>query len=623
MSSWLSGSRVTAHDPHAGNVELEIVCRGRPLVRARNNSCRREQRARKTSIVQALDFALFGGSQLAGPARSPVQNAIRGNSPSAEVRCTLEVAGLDVAIRRTVSRVTGRSIVASKFRVDGREWSESQWLELMERSFGLDAPQLSRIAILPEGFFFSPNDAGTDIASALESVFGVRRLRESASQLEQYAVRLERDTDSSRRDLRDSVGRVERTRRDVLEQQASGVQQSLSELQGQLALIHDAQSRGRAWSSYRERLEEVVAAEQHLQDVRALLREQVEQVLATDVDEGRSLIDAVSVARDELVAQRAETQTAKAIARQALEDLVLDSAVCPTCLRPLSPAERADAQSQHEARIEAADDRLDQISERMGHVDALWSDVLDSERRRAPSRPDRPEVEEPSGLEPDVTALEAEAARQTAELAAVRADIAAIESAHRLRDEDERLSRQLRAGYRRVERAHVLSSTMTSLADSICAERIAPLARQVEIRWPDLWPGESISMAASGALGLGTHEWQIPFSEFSGGQRTIAQILVRLLALQMATACPFLILDEPLEHLDPHHRRALVTLLVKAGVVDPTSSMKQIIVTTYEETVARRASHVVVSSDVTSDPSTHIRYIQAANSDPSGTSDVA
>jgi ABC-type molybdenum transport system ATPase subunit/photorepair protein PhrA len=70
----------------------------------------------------------------------------------------------------------------------------------------------------------------------------------------------------------------------------------------------------------------------------------------------------------------------------------------------------------------------------------------------------------------------------------------------------------------------------------------------------------------------------------------MANIIVRLLTLEMASRSAFAVFDEPLEHLDPKNRGFVTTLL--SMVTQPQSSIEQLIVTTYEESLTRRIQTV-------------------------------
>lgn len=64
-----------------------------------------------------------------------------------------------------------------------------------------------------------------------------------------------------------------------------------------------------------------------------------------------------------------------------------------------------------------------------------------------------------------------------------------------------------------------------------------------------------------------------------------ATIILRLLDAEMVTMADFCWYDEPLEHLDPDVRRQVANLLSR--VTKGQSQLRQVVVTTYEESLAR------------------------------------
>ena len=95
---------------------------------------------------------------------------------------------------------------------------------------------------------------------------------------------------------------------------------------------------------------------------------------------------------------------------------------------------------------------------------------------------------------------------------------------------------------------------------------------------------------------------EIPFTEFSGGEKVVALLVVRLLVLGASTRASFLWLDEPLEHLDPKNRRIIASLMTASG-----KHIRQILVTTYEEPLARRLAKAAHAQ---------LRYVRASQSGP-------
>ena len=115
-------------------------------------------------------------------------------------------------------------------------------------------------------------------------------------------------------------------------------------------------------------------------------------------------------------------------------------------------------------------------------------------------------------------------------------------------------------------------------------------------------------MNEQGTLSLEIDGASVPYSEFSGGQRTVANVILRLLTLELTAVKAFAVLDEPLEHLDPKNRRLLASLLVRAS--QPPSRIEQLLVTTYEESVTRRLSPWQGSNTSTG---ARITYLESAS----------
>jgi exonuclease SbcC len=78
---------------------------------------------------------------------------------------------------------------------------------------------------------------------------------------------------------------------------------------------------------------------------------------------------------------------------------------------------------------------------------------------------------------------------------------------------------------------------------------------------------------------------QFDLSQFSGGEKTALLVMLHIVIAHHFSKIDFLLIDEPLEHLDPINRRALIRFLVSAY---RHKSFQQAIVTTFEETLIRK-----------------------------------
>lgn len=77
----------------------------------------------------------------------------------------------------------------------------------------------------------------------------------------------------------------------------------------------------------------------------------------------------------------------------------------------------------------------------------------------------------------------------------------------------------------------------------------------------------------------------IPFDNASAGEKMILLVLIKTILLKKYTKIPFLILDEPLEHLNFENRINIIDYLVE---IYNKGFIKQLIITTFEESLTRK-----------------------------------
>lgn len=77
----------------------------------------------------------------------------------------------------------------------------------------------------------------------------------------------------------------------------------------------------------------------------------------------------------------------------------------------------------------------------------------------------------------------------------------------------------------------------------------------------------------------------IPFKNASGGEKIILLVLIKTILLKKYTKIPFLILDEPLEHLNFENRINIIDYLIE---IHRKGLIKQLIITTFEESLTRK-----------------------------------
>jgi len=560
----------------------------------------------KSSIVQGLHFAFFGSNTLLGT-EAPLATAIRGEEGTvATVGCRILLGSKEVELERSVERTARAPRITITVHIDGVLATEADWLALLAAETGVDATQLGLLAFVHEGATISVKDAGISTMAILSNVFGVDRLRRLAVEFEQQAKRLNRDNDSLRKSQRDVPHRDDVKRSADLKSQLSALEAHIESIQRRLSSVERHQTLQSAWADFHESeraFKDAVQAEQR--QIAALLGKASNSLPDLDVSDfggaGRPAIDLpvrrISERRDMLMLNRGAIQAGRAAALNYLEMLRAADPVCPLCRQPLAPEDAQRARAEHEATLQHADVELRNIDDEtnvLGQLTEELNQLIHTPAPVAPPAPVQPPTDDMENGTVDLGALRAELEAQTELRRTLLSAIRTIEELEERRKQNVSLSERLFEGYRAAERAQLSATTISKLADSICAERILPLAAEFQKRSAQLGSTSLLTMAGTGALAMEESGYVIPYSGFSGGQRTLAQLAVRLLALQMATRSPFLILDEPLEHLDPRNRRALATLL--SQVTRGSARLRQVIVTTYEESVTRRLSSGPVES---------------------------
>jgi len=135
--------------------------------------------------------------------------------------------------------------------------------------------------------------------------------------------------------------------------------------------------------------------------------------------------------------------------------------------------------------------------------------------------------------------------------------------------------------------AEILVSSLRELITEQRDEGIKPLYLALGDLWKRWRPEHewAVKFDTEGRIELESKNRSLKFYQLSGGEKTVLLILSRVLMLGYCSQMDFLMIDEPLEHLDLRNRRAVLNFLVastKCGLV------KQAVVTTFEESLVRK-----------------------------------
>lgn len=594
----------------------------------------------KTSLIQALHFGLFGERRLLASGTS-VERAVRGGgSSAARVEIVVDLNDSHWVITRDVPGNLGARVPLPEASVtlNGEQASESAWTEELARAAGVGLTELRLLAAIGEGGTLSARDAsGADdynLIEHLSEVLGVSRLREAVKMLRKTSRETSASADNERLNLRDRPERASLGEQERLSAELEPLQARMQEIDEQLFQIRKRSELSEAWAAWSDREDAARAvalgAATRLGDALAQHREVLGELVgpypdvadlseaapAATLVEGltamqrsaRALLDELRLERDENLKVVGGIESQLASIDAALHLLSDATAVCPTCRQPLSKDAVERARSEHlieRQRLLANQDLARSIADR---ADDAMRDLTSATYVPLPSVPLPPDDALPERTRDRDELDAAELTRQLEDVRSqtyqISASLDVLRKNADQRASDDALSRRLVTQYRKADLATVTADAFEELADSICRDRLNPLAELLSKRWSEVWPGPpSLTLDVATGHVLGTiAKSQISLADLSGGERAVAIVLLRLLALQGASKSPVLLMDEPLEHLDPRNRRLLASLLV-AATRDSNVPPRQILVTTYEESVIRRLASQV------SGPGSHVVYV--------------
>ncbi|WP_225847329.1 AAA family ATPase [Streptomyces sp. HPF1205] len=533
----------------------------------------------KTSLVEAVRWGLFGK-----PAPRRLGQAVRIGHDTATVQLDLLVDDCAVQVTRTLHRGGGVRFAAT---ADGDPIDEARYNRLLQRVWGADPGLL-------EALIFGAETKGEatafPIKDHLADIFGVTPLLQAAHSIKIRRTELAAKIRSLRNDLSGSDEAIVAATAAVarLERELAAVAEERSAAEDAAARLEQAAELARGWAEYR------LAAHAYDEKVRELVMRMTGTMQAVDADLAEAIAaderEAFTQLESNLAAKTAaEIQAARAAS--GVELLADSTGHCPTCLRPLEPAERDHALRAHGGADHAAHAQIDQhdretarARERLTAI-SRFRDALSA--LRAPVEPDGPDpgsqaIDELDGARRLTSGLAERNGQVTAQLEAARAELSRLQRA-------EADQSRLTETARQDSVMEVTERTIHTLADRYLTNYIEPIAREVGHRWKLVFGADGLHFDADGNLSVARGEASLAMGDLSGGERSTALIVTRLLLANTLARASSVWFDEPLEHLDPRRRTAIAQTLVSAV---QAGTVGQILVTTYEENLARRLAAV-------------------------------
>ncbi|MEA2588230.1 MAG: repair protein SbcC/Rad50 [Actinomycetota bacterium] len=532
----------------------------------------------KSSIVMGAAWGLLGEASNVDAASS-----VRGDADHASVQLEVELPdGKRLEIERSV---TARGRTSSEILLDGEPVTDLP--AILQEEFAIDPSILGRLAFMTDGSHIASGKE-FQLRDHLFRVFGVSALLDAAetaargAKEARQARELVRSIEKKQAQDRSAIGRTV----EGIDEQLAGLNESrstLEELASEAASIRQAAQR---WADHRR-----AVAQREVQIEELLSRaEDLGQVEVREALTRLGTLEEEIQHRLEAVRQEAAGHQARGSAELAtIERLREAGAICPTCLRPITPGEASHAIHEHEEALATASGQASEVrrlaaelEDRLAAVRRLLSDLRSVPG--APPVPDAPvlDLDEADLRHRRAAARLRENDQRIAELGGRRAQL--VEQLRSMEEAEGAEAAQL-AAYRREAIAQAAAEVLQETADRMIRERIDPLTREVAWRWKRLFGTGDLILHPDGRIRRRIGSRELEFSELSGGERIWALLVTRLLVLSVSTRVPFVWLDEPLEHLDPRVRRIVAGTLVQAA---SSANLRQIFVTTYEEPLAHQ-----------------------------------
>lgn len=132
----------------------------------------------------------------------------------------------------------------------------------------------------------------------------------------------------------------------------------------------------------------------------------------------------------------------------------------------------------------------------------------------------------------------------------------------------------------------ILEQVIDETLYDIKLEYLQPLTQKISEIWKMIFNDDERIVSFDPNLNpiLKMKDQKIGFENLSGGEKTILTIITKTLIMNQFSNIDFIVLDEPLEHLDIINRAQIIEFLFsffKANLID------QIIITTFEESLTR------------------------------------
>ncbi len=567
----------------------------------------------KTSILEAVAYAFTGEPSTVKDRRK----LLRDPNQVATVHLRFTVDEQAYLVERSQSQRSADRATLTRL-ADGKQLASShrRVTQAIEKLMGVSTDFLQRIVYMAEGdvFRFLDKPPGQALDLQIRQVLGLTQLDEFMQALGMA----EKELGERIRDLQKLLADCERLggggnpgfehHMHDTDERRRRLLADLRSVQDEIAIHrHEHEDLQRL----RELLDRALPALERDSDIWQTAQQQPVLALFDELEvRANGMQGTVQQAREDLARLQGE--------RSAYQDILeilepyagrAETLPCPVCGKPMTSGERdritqdiqgnmdriADEANKIKVRQYEAEGKLERMQWQLREVNELRNSVAHGRFRSVSPSARVPDLIRATQVEPAIVpvALDERAAsleQEIAHLEGERAEYLAIR--HRLQylgyDSPEEASEAL-VGLE--TRSLSLRAAHRAAQETLTTQRnvdMAAIYDQVARVW-EVFTGDAnwrIELDTTGMPMLQDGEGrQLDLSQFSGGEKTALLVMLHTIIAHHFSQSDFLLIDEPLEHLDPINRRSLIRFLVGAY---RRGSFEQAIVATFEESLIRK-----------------------------------
>lgn len=573
--------------------------------------------AGKTSILEAIAVALTGEPSTL----SDRSKLLRNPNQVAKVDLTFTVDGQTYRVERSQSDT--RALPARLYQVGWKKalaTGNRNVTAEIEQIMNVSVDFWRRVVYMAEGdvFHFLNSPPGNALDAQLQRLVGLNQFNE----FEVALKRAQRDIQKRIKALMtplDQLHRLQITTDEALSQQIAELDQHLAELISSV----ESMSKGQVRLEQENKLlvqwigplvNKILLHLQHIPQLAPLAKQLPVLELETQV---REQIETLEASQQALLQSN---QTPGTEGYQQLETLLMSAlpapdshhtSPCPLCGKPIRVHERASVQQHIQAFVSGLQQKKQQFTESLSDINqqikplrellnvfVSLSHQLQLTSFIDPTTATLLDIQKQIETFADYYAQNNKGDHLRSHTETLKANQQQKSSYLNILNQLGRLGfnsiAEAQAGLLQLETRYLsIRAAQEAVKQTITLHRnrdIEPVYEQIAQVWQNVASGDyqtwQIKLDATGMPILSNAEGrEFTLNQFSGGEKTALLVMLHTIVAHHFSKGNFLLIDEPLEHLDPVNRRSLIRFLIEAY---HKGAFKQAIVTTFEESLLRK-----------------------------------